>query len=82
MHLSVDSDAKIEEHFRAFLSILDSSKDILKLSDDWSFELPKRNMYWKKVEIQEYLMKYAVGRRIYCCAPKLCHFLGTSWASS
>lgn len=75
MHLSEDSGAKLEEHFKVVLSILDASKGMLDLRDDWSFELPKRNMYWKKTEIQEYLMNQAVGRRIFCFAPKLCQML-------
>ena len=75
MYLQEDARAKIDQHFSVFKSILNAAKMILDVSDDWSLALPKRNNYWKQLELQQYLVSRARARYIFCCAHKLCQML-------
>ena len=76
--LQHDSEERRRVHFQGFCEILKHSSPILKISTDWSFELPKRNNYWKEKHVQQYLCDHAGQARLFCCAPKLCKLLDST----
>lgn len=59
-----------KEHQDKFFYLLGFCSEITLACSVWSFELPKRNNYWKSQPVQELLMK--AHRPVFANAPKLC----------
>ena len=74
LNFASNTEERREVHKEDCISILDSSSGVLQKCDDFSFELPKKNGYWRDPDIQERLKKFCrkLDANLYGTLAKLC----------